>query len=167
MTIPNYITSTDISSRLTPQAYVRWFSRATSGTVDTDFVAQCISDACSQWNVWVADALEGDWTANGGVVDGIVKRRLVDLAVYFAAEQNGRINSTDGASSNPFQHQYDAAALLAKQLRQGHAARLVTAAVVTPRPQGGIASVGPDGNADDSAQSDFVREANGSIYTGF
>lgn len=166
MTIPNYITATDISERMTPQAYVRWFARETSGTVDTDFVAQCIADACSQWNVWVADALAGDWTANGGVVDGIVKRRLVDLAVYFAAEQNPRV-AADGTSGNPFQHQYDAAEKLAKALRQGHAARLVTAAVTTPRPQGGIASVGPGGNSDDSAQSDFVREANGSLYTGF
>lgn len=167
MTIPNYITATDISDRLTPEAYVRWFARSTSGTADAAFVSQCIADACSQWNVWVADALAGDWTANGGVVDGIVKRRLVDLAVYFAAEQNPRVAAADGASGNPFQHQYDAAEKLAKQLRQGHAARLVTAAVTTPSPRGGIATVGPDGTADDAAQDPFVRQANGSLTTGF
>ena len=167
MTIPNYIAAADISARMTAEAYARWFSRATSGTVDTTFVSQCIADACSQWNVWVADSLAGDWTANGGVVDGIVKRRLVDLAIYFAAEQNPRMATADGASGNPFQHQYDAAHTLAKQLRQGHAARLVTAAVTTPSPRGGIATVGVDGTADDSSQDPFVRQANGSLPTGF
>jgi hypothetical protein len=167
MTIPNYITSTDISSRLTPEAYIRWFSRSTAGTLDAAFVALCIDDACSLWNTWMGDALAGDWTANGGVVDNVVKRHLVNLSLYLAADMSPRVNADDGTSGNPFKHQYDEAKAYAKELRQGHAARLITAAVVTPRPQGGIASVGPGGNADDSSQSPFVREANGSIYTGF
>lgn len=167
MTIPNYITASDISARLTPQAYTRWFARSTNGTVDTDFVALCIADACTDFNQMMADALPGDWTADGGVVASINKRVLVNLALYYAAAASPRVDDDTGKSVNPFAGQRAEAREHAKELRQGHARRNVTEAVTTPRPQGGIASVGPGGNSDDSAQSDFVREANGSLYTGF
>ena len=167
MTIPNYITASDISTRLTPEAYIRWFSRSTAGTLDTAFVALCIDDACSRWNTWMGDALAGDWTTNGGVVDNVVKRHLVNLAIYYAADESPRVNADDGKSGNPFRHQYDEAKEHATELRQGHEARLITAAVTTPSPRGGVATVGPYGNTDDSSQSPFVRVANGSQWSGF
>lgn len=167
MTIPNYITLTDISDRLTPEAYVRWFARSTSGTVDAAFVSLCIADACSDWNEMVGDALPGDWSADGGTISNITKRHLVNLTLYHAAAQAPRVDASTGLSVNPFHSQREEARARAKELRQGHARRLITEAVKTPRPQGGIATVGPDGTADDAAQDPFVRQANGSLPTGF
>lgn len=167
MTIPNYIDATDISSRLTPEAYVRWFSRATSGTVDSGFVTLCISDACSDFNQMVGDALAGDWSANGGVVSTIVKRHLVNLALYYAAAAVARVDATTGASANPYAGQREEAKTYAAELRQGHARKLLTEAVTTPSPRGGAVLAGPDGNATDVYQTPFVQAANGSITTGF
>lgn len=167
MPIPNYITASDISTRLTPEAYIRWFSRSTAGTLDTAFVALCIDDACSLWNSWMGDALAGDWTADGHTVGNVVKRHLVNLSLYLAADQSPRVNADDGKSGNPFAHQYTEAENYAKQLRQGHEAKLITEAVTVPSPRGGVATVGPYGNTDDSSQSPFVRVANGSQWSGF
>ena len=165
--IPDYITASDVSSRMTADAYVRWFSRATQGTVDADFVALCIADACSQWNMWMGDALPGDWTAAGGTVQNLVKRRLVDLTCYFAAEAQPRTSVNGQTSGNPWQSHYDSAAKLADQLRKGREAKLLTEAVVLTSPGGGPVTVGPNGNTEDASQSQFVRQANGSIATGF
>jgi hypothetical protein len=165
--IPNYITSTDVSTRMTADAYTRWFSRTTQGTVDTAFVQLCIDDACSQWNVWMGDALAGDWTAAGGVVQNVVKRRLVDLTLYYAAEAQPRTSVNGQTSGNPWQTHYDAAAKFADQLRKGREARLLTEAVTTTAPTGGPVTVGDGGNTSDVGQSQFVRQANQSINTGF
>ncbi len=165
--IPNYITSTDVSTRVTADAYVRWFSRSTQGTVDAAFVQLCIDDACSQWNVWMGDALPGDWTAAGGSVQNVVKRHLVNLALYFAAEAQPRTSRNPEESGNPWQPQHNAAAKFADQLRKGREAKLLTEAVVTTAPTGGPVLVGEDGNTSDDGQSQFVRQANQSINTGF
>lgn len=167
MTIPNYITATDVSDRLTPQAYLRWFARSTSGTVDAGFVTLCIAEACDDWNQMMGDALAGDWTASGGVVSAIVKRHIVNLVLYRAAEANPRVDETTGKSANPFEGQRLSAAAYASELRQGHARKLLTEAVTTPSPRGGAVLAGPDGNATDAFQSPFVQQANGSIGTGF
>lgn len=165
--IPNYITATDISTRATADVYTRWFSRATQGTVDAAFVALCIDDACSQWNVWMGDALPGDWTAAGHAVQNVVKRHLVNLALFFAGEAQPRTSVNGQTSGNPWQTQYDAAEKFAGQLRKGREARLLTEAVTTVSPTGGPITVGDGGNTSDVGQSQFVRQANQSIETGF
>lgn len=164
MTIPNYITRTDVSGRVTSDVYNRWFAKTTSGTPDTTFLDLCIDDACSQWQLWMGDALPGDWS-DGGTVENLVKRRLVGLVLYFAAEAQPR-----GAAepvANPFQTQFESAEKLADQLRKGREAKLITSAVTTPSPQGDIVTVGRFGNTDDSQASPYVRQANGSLVTGF
>lgn len=167
MAIPNYITAADIIARLTPEAYSRWFSRGTNGTVDTDFVALCIDDACSDFNQMMADALPGDWTADAHTVSAINKRVLVNLALYYAAEANPRVDAATGKSAIPFDGQREKAREHAKELRQGHARRNYTEAVTTPAPRGGAVFAGPDGNASDAFQTPFVQQANGSLPTGF
>lgn len=163
MTIPEYITATDVQNRVTSDVYARWFARTTNGTVDTDFLALCITDACSQWNIWMGDTLPGDWTANGHAVDSLVKRRIVGLVLYFAAEAQPRGTAQD-QGANPFQRMHDAAKELADQLRKGHEARLITAAVVQPKPQATLATVD---NTDTSAASPYVRVADGAVTSGF
>ena len=165
--IPNYITSTDVSTRMTADAYVRWFSRTTQGTVDTAFVQLCIDDACSQWNVWMGDALAGDWTAAGGTVQYVVTRRLVGLTLSSAAEAQPRTTVNGQTTGNPWQTNYDAAAKCADQLRKGREAKLLTEATTTVAPTGGPVTVGDGGNTSDVGQSQFVRQANQSIDTGF
>lgn len=167
MTIPNYITAADIIARLTPEAYSRWFSRATNGTVDSDFVTLCIGEACDDWNQMVGDALPGDWGAGDGVVSRIVKRHIVNLALYWAGAAVARVDASTGVSVNPFNAQREEAKAYAKELRQGHARKLITEAVTTPEPRGGAVFAGPDGNANDAYQTPFVQQANGSLPTGF
>lgn len=163
--IPNYIDATDVSTRVTGDAYTRWFSRSTQGTVDSAFVTLCINDACSQWNVWMGDALPGDWTASGGSVQNVVKRHLVNLTLYFAAEAQPRTTVNGQQSSgNPWQSHFDAAYKFADELRKGHKAKLLTEAITVPRPRATVATID---NTDDSAASPYVRVANGSIVSGF
>lgn len=140
MAIPNYITTADLTARLSTDAYNRAFDRNGTGTVDAAFVQQCVDDACSQWQVWTGAALPGDWTLNGASVEVIVKRRLAGLACYFAAE-----NYPGAGTGNPYQAQYDAAKALAADLSRDRDARLVTSAPGRPRPRANT------GNTVDSA----------------
>jgi hypothetical protein len=100
-------------------------------------------------------------------VQNVVKRRLVGLTLYFAAEAQPRTTVNGQTTGNPWQTHYDAAAKFADQLRKGREAKLLTEATTTVAPTGGPVTVGDGGNTSDVGQSQFVRQANQSIDTGF
>lgn len=119
----DYITSADITARLSTDAYLRLFDRNGTGAADATFLQECIDDACSQWCMWTGAALPGDWTAGGASVEPAVKRHLAWMACYAAAQ-----GFPGAGGGNPYrQHWLDAKAFAA-DLSRDKDARLVTSA---------------------------------------
>lgn len=159
MTIPDYITSTDVSARLSSDAYLRLFDRNGTGAVDASFLQECIDDACSQWVMWTGAALPGDWTANGANVEPAVKRHLAWMTCYAAAQ-----GFPGAGGGNPYrQHWLDAKAFAA-DLSRDRDARLVTSAPGRPVPQ---AHLGNATNASGIPTNPFSRAANGEDGSGY
>lgn len=156
MALPEYITADDVQAMSSsPSLYLRTFDPGKTGAVDSDHLARCITLASSQWNTWMADALPGDWTANGGTVDTIVKHHLVAMVYYFSVDI--------GLEKNPYQRAFDAARAYAAELKKGRT-KLVTATVPVAQPAPSPVTID---TVDDSAASPWVRAAAGSVRSGF
>lgn len=158
-TIPDYITTTDVSALVPTDAYTRLFDPNGAGSVSASYLQRCVDDSCSQWQVWTGAALPGDWTANGSTVEGVVKRHIVNVVCYFAAAYY-----PGAGTGNPYRQGYMDAKAFAEALNRDRDARLVTSAPGRALPRANLGNTqDPMGNY----TNPYSRAANREDPSGF
>lgn len=122
-----YITAADIQARVPAGTFALVFDREASGDAPSiaAFVAVCIAEAQSEWDMRVGSAFPGAFDENGALVDENIKGRLVAIALYVAVRYSP-LATADGKSA--YRQAYMDGLKFLDQLRTDNGARVVTSA---------------------------------------
>lgn len=92
-----FITSSDVTARLSTQAYARLFAKSGGATADTAFRDLCISEANSRASMITKAAFPDGLDAPGGSVDEGLKGLVVDICCGIAASRHASSDPAMGA----------------------------------------------------------------------
>ena len=82
------ITTTDLTDRLSTQAYTRLYARNGGATVDTTFVATCLAEANSKFRMWTKAAFPSGVYQTTDTRDAGVVGLIVDVCNGIAASRH-------------------------------------------------------------------------------
>lgn len=134
------ITSTDITGRLSTQAYTRLFAKNGGSTVDTTFRDLCISEANSAARVMLRAAFPSGLYSTTDTIDEGVKGAVVDMACWLAASRHLSAEQQGG-----FWQAYERAVDLLKRISRDADARPPGSSATPSRPRASVT------NTEDSA----------------
>ena len=157
-----YIVQATILARISRDVGLRAFDRDGVGDIDAAFVATCIAEAQSEWDLRVGASFPMPLDTNGAVVDERIKGALVAMALYCGWRYSPLATSS---KDGPFRQAYLDALDLADRLRKDDGARLKTAYGGPAKP---LAVVGNIVQADGLTPTNpFTRIADSKDPSGF
>lgn len=128
-----YITSSDISARLTTKQFLDLFDKDKDGVEDSNYITTCINTAESQVNMRLTAYYQS--TSITGTVDEAVKSICVSLAIWEAVKFSAFATSE---TASPYRSAMNEAQEQLKSLALDDRFRLVTATNERPLPHASI-----------------------------
>ena len=100
------ITIPEVQARVPAETWSRVFDRDGSGTVDTNFVQQCIDDAVAEIEMRVEASLPGYLATKSAAVSNAIKRRLAAVVLYLGVQFNPAVAGATDKEPGPFSKPY-------------------------------------------------------------
>lgn len=153
------VTSSDVTARLSTQAYARLFAKNGGNTADTSFRDLCIAEANSEIRSLTRAAFPDGIYATTDTLDAVVVGKGVDLVCAIAASRHASYDE-EGA----YAQLGKAARAFFKALNRDHDARAPGSSAERPRPRATLANAQTEGGVYTNPYTRSADQRDGSGY---